>query len=67
MVTPEEVDKALDKYEERFNETFPIFHFTKSEEKINKMVEIINECLKTGKPYDLKLKRFNDKGKPLAY
>lgn len=67
MATSEEVKKAIKEYDEKFNEAFPVFHFTKSEEKINKMVEIIKECLKTGKPYDLKIKRFNDKGKPIVY
>lgn len=67
MVTSEEVNKALNEYDEKFDESFPVFHFTKSEEKIEKMVKIINECLRTGKPYDLKIKRFNDKGRPIVY
>ena len=67
MATSEEVNKALKEYDERFDESFPVFHFTQSEEKIDRMVKIINECLKTGKPYDLKIKRFNENGKPIVY
>ena len=67
MPNDEEVKEVLNKYREKFGKGFPVFHFTNSNDKIQKMVDIINESLKTGKPYKMNLPAKTESGKPIVY
>lgn len=49
-MTREEYDEALKRYREKFGEPFPLYMALGMEDE--KIVEIISECVESGKEYD---------------
>ena len=45
------MDEIMDKYKERFGECFPLMLVMGMSD--DKICELINECLKTNKPYEV--------------